>query len=87
MRVIRPDEAQRRRTHKPEEISWQCIICIDEKQLAAGDKQETKETVYFLNENLGHHTAGRAAAVYFNHRYFGGNNFAITHQFRKLVWI
>ena len=37
MRAIRPDEAARRRTHKPEEISWQCTDLIKKAQLAAGD--------------------------------------------------
>jgi len=30
MRAIRPDEATRRRTHKPETISWQCKDVGDE---------------------------------------------------------
>jgi len=29
MRAIRPDEAERRRTHKPSSISWQCMDVRD----------------------------------------------------------
>ena len=42
MRAIRPDEATRRRTHKPETISWQCIAVRKKTQLDAGDSAGTE---------------------------------------------
>jgi len=36
-RAIRPERAQRARTHKPEEIGWKYVNNTKKAQLAAGD--------------------------------------------------